>query len=196
MDEMDIFRDYEISYFSKEANDDLANPDASTAAGFTRLMNFFKNYSTGTMQENAEAYMKQDLGITDEQIASIKKNLLSPLPEPTTQAPTVAPTVAPTQEPSVKAPAKVSIKSAKNAKKKSIVVKYKKATNAKGYQVWWATSKKFKKAKKKITTKLTYKIKKLKKKKTYYVKVRAYNLNGKEKLYGAFSKVKKVKIKK
>lgn len=196
MDEMDIYRDYEISYFANVSNNDLVDPDMKTSGGFTRLINFFKNYSDGTMQENTELFLKEKLGITDDQIASIKSNLLTSLPEPTTQAPTVAPSVAPTQEPSVKAPAKVSIKSAKNAKKKSIVVKYKKATNAKGYQVWWATSKKFKKAKKKFTTKLTYKIKKLKKKKTYYVKVRAYNLNGKEKLYGAFSKVKKVKIKK
>ena len=46
-----------------------------------------------------------------------------------------------------------------------IVVKYKKVTNAKGYQVWWATSKKFKKAKKKFTKNTNYKIKKLKKRK-------------------------------
>ncbi|MCI8956890.1 MAG: hypothetical protein HFG29_07880 [Eubacterium sp.] len=34
---------------------------------------------------------------------------------------------------------------------------------------------------------------KLKNKKTLYVKVRAYKLNGKKKIYGKWSKVKKVK---
>lgn len=38
-------------------------------------------------------------------------------------------------------------------------------------------------------------IKKLKKKKTYYFRVRAYKLNRK-KVYGKWSKIKKVKIKK
>ena len=38
--------------------------------------------------------------------------------------------------------------------------------------------------------------KKLKKKKTYYIRVRAYKMNGKKKVYGKWSTVKKVKIKK
>lgn len=181
MDEVDIYRDYEISYFANVSNNDLVDPDMKTSGGFTRLINFFKNYSDGTMQENTELFLKEKLGITAAQIQAIKDNMLTPLPKPT---------------PKVVKPGKVKIKSAKNSKKKTVVVKYKKATNAKGYQVWYSTSKKFKKAKKKFTTKTTYKIKKLKKKKKYYIKVRAYNLNGKTKVYGAFSKVKKVKIKK
>ena len=42
------------------------------------------------------------------------------------------------------------------------------------------------------TTKLT--VKKLKAKKTYYFKVRAYKKNGKQKLFGTYSKVLKVKM--
>jgi hypothetical protein len=39
-------------------------------------------------------------------------------------------------------------------------------------------------------------IKKLKMKKLYYVRVRAYNVNGKKKVYGQWSKIKAIKIKK
>ena len=176
-----MFRDYELSYFAKVSNDDLADPDATTNGAFSRMVNYLRGFSGDTMQQKVETYMKQELGITDAQIQAIKDNMLTPLPKPT---------------PKVVKPGKVTIKSAKNVKKKTVVVKYKKATNAKGYQVWWATSKKFKKAKKKFTKNTNYKIKKLKKRKKYYIKVRAYNLNGKTKVYGAFSKVKKVKIKK
>lgn len=87
---------------------------------------------------------------------------------------------------------KATIKSAKNSKKKTIVLKYKKLKNAKKYQIQYATNKKFKKAKSKKTSKLSYSIKKLKKGKTYYVRVRG--LNGTKK--GTWSKIKKVKIKK
>ena len=93
---------------------------------------------------------------------------------------------------------KVKITSAKNNKKKSIVVKWKKISNAKGYNLQYALNKKFTKSKKtKITTKSTLTIKKLKKGKTYYVRVRAYNTDSKgTKVYSKWSSVKKVKIKK
>ena len=54
-----------------------------------------------------------------------------------------------------------------------------------------------KKTTKKISTKnLTKTIKKLKKKKTYYIKARAYKLDGKTKVYGRWSLIRKVTIKK
>ena len=59
-----------------------------------------------------------------------------------------------------------------------------------------ALNKKFKKKKSIQTKKTKYTIKKLKKKKTYYIRVRAYKMNGKKKVYGKWSTVKKVKIKK
>ena len=69
-------------------------------------------------------------------------------------------------------------------------------TGAKGYQLQYALNKKFKKKKSVQTKKTKYTIKKLKKKKTYYIRVRAYKMNGRKKVYGKWSKVKKVKIKK
>ncbi len=92
-------------------------------------------------------------------------------------------------------PGKAKIK-AKNKKKKSIKVTWKKVSGASGYEVSYSLNKKFKKAKKKTTTKTSYTIKKLKKKKTYYVRVRAYKTVNGKKLYGGWSSAKKVKIKK
>lgn len=93
---------------------------------------------------------------------------------------------------------KVSIKSAKNIKKRKIALSWRKVTNAKGYKVQYSTNKKFSKKKTKTkfckNTKCT--LQKLKKKKTYYVRVRAYKLSGKKKVYGSWSKVKKIKIRK
>ena len=96
----------------------------------------------------------------------------------------------------VKAPSKVKLTSAKNGKGKKLIVKWKKVTGAKGYQFQYAMNKKFKKKKSVQTKKTKYTIKKLKKKKTYYIRVRAYKMNGKKKVYGKWSTVKKVKIKK
>ncbi len=101
-----------------------------------------------------------------------------------------------TSNKTVKAPSKVKLTSAKNGKGKKINVKWKKVTGAKGYQLQYALNKKFKKKKSIQTKKTKYTIKKLKKKKTYYIRVRAYKMNGRKKVYGKWSKVKKVKIKK
>lgn len=88
--------------------------------------------------------------------------------------------------------------SAKNSKKKTLVVKAKKTSGAAGYEYIIATDKKFKKnVKKSTTTKTSVRFKKLKKGKTYYVKVRAYKKDSaNSKVYGSYSAVKKVKIKK
>ena len=96
----------------------------------------------------------------------------------------------------VTAPLKVNLSTVKNAEGKKINVKWKKVKGAKGYQLQYALNKKFKKKKSIQTKKTKYTIKKLKKKKTYYIRVRAYKMNGKKKVYGKWSKVKKVKIKK
>ncbi len=96
----------------------------------------------------------------------------------------------------VKKPSKVTIKSIKNVKKKKIKVTLKKVSGAKGYQIRWCENKKFDGYESKTTSKTTYTIKHLEKKQTYYVKARAYKLNQKTKLYGKWSKVKKIKIKK
>ena len=92
---------------------------------------------------------------------------------------------------------KVNKLKVKNKKKGKTVVSFKKVSGAKGYQIQYAKNKKFTKSKKsKTTKKIKYTVKKLKKKKTYYFRVRAYKLVNGVKKYGAWSAVKKVKIKK
>ncbi|MBE5957301.1 MAG: hypothetical protein E7254_00355 [Lachnospiraceae bacterium] len=120
---------------------------------------------------------------------------------PTTQAPTTAAptTVAPTTKAEVKAPGKASVKSAKRAKsKKKVKITINKLKGAVGYEIQLSKSKKFSKktkvGKSVFTKKLTKTIKKLKVTKKLYVRVRAYVLDAKgEKVYGAWSKVKKAK---
>lgn len=117
-------------------------------------------------------------------------------PSPTTIA-VVTKKATPT--PTVTAPGKPVIKSVKNTGKRKMVVKLKKKVKgADGYQLVYATNKKFTQSKKMVTMKSTSKtISKLKKGKTYYVKVRAYTKDSKgKKIYGKYSGVKKVKIKK
>ena len=84
---------------------------------------------------------------------------------------------------------KVKLTKVKNVKKKSIQIKWKKIADVAGYQVSCGK-------KKKLTTANSIKIKKLKKKKKYAVKVRAYTVVDGKNVYGKWSKVKKVKIKK
>ena len=81
-------------------------------------------------------------------------------------------------------------------KKHTVTVSWKKLTGAKGYQICYSTSKKWKGKKQKLVSKNKAVIKKLKKKKTYYFRVRAYRLEGTKKVYGAWSNMKKIKIKK
>jgi len=94
-------------------------------------------------------------------------------------------------------PGKVTTNSVKNSKAKQITVKVKKVSGAKGYQILYSTNKNFKSAKKTTTTSLSKTVKGLKKGKTYYVKIRAYKLDSMEnKIYGAYSTVEKVTVKK
>ena len=74
-------------------------------------------------------------------------------------------------------------------------MKYTAVSKAKGYEITYATDKKFKKNCKVVTTKAkSTTLKKLQPKKTYYVKVRAYKLDSAgNKIYGKYSAVKTVK---
>ena len=95
-------------------------------------------------------------------------------------------------------PKKATLKKAKSTKKRTLKVMWKRDTKATGYQVVIAQNKKFRKGKKTVlikknkTTSRTFK--KLKSRKNYYYKVRAYKQVGKTKIYGSYSKVKKVKV--
>ena len=91
---------------------------------------------------------------------------------------------------------KVSLKTAKNTKGRKLTASWKKASNADGYQIQYAPNKKFKKAKSQTVKSTSVKLKKLKKKTTYFVRVRAYKTVDGKKVYGKWSSVKKVKIKK
>lgn len=96
-------------------------------------------------------------------------------------------------------PKKATLKKAKSTKKRTLKVMWKRDTKATGYQVMIAQNKKFKKGKKTAlikknkTTSRTFK--KLKSRKNYYYKVRAYKQIGKTKIYGAYSKTKRIKVK-
>ena len=94
--------------------------------------------------------------------------------------------------------AKASLTSAKNSKSKQILLKYKKVSGAKGYEISYSTNKKFKKVvTKKNTAKTSYTISKLKKGKIYYVRIRAYRMDSTgKKVYGKYSSMKKVKVSK
>ncbi|MBO4337861.1 MAG: fibronectin type III domain-containing protein, partial [Lachnospiraceae bacterium] len=85
------------------------------------------------------------------------------------------------------------------AKKKSAALTWKKAADASGYEIEYSENKAFTKKKTKNVNKASttkVKVKKLKFKKWYYFRIRAYRTVNGEKKYGAWSKVKKVKIKK
>ena len=95
-------------------------------------------------------------------------------------------------------PKTVYLKHAKLYNKKQVKVTWKRDSKVSGYKVVYATNKKFTKPKSvtiksnKTTTKT---IKKLKSKKTYYIKVRSFRTVKGKRIYSAYSKVKKVKIK-
>ena len=92
-----------------------------------------------------------------------------------------------------------AISSLSNKKGRKLTVRWFRDSNAKGYEVQYATNSKFTKNKK---TKMVYgntgsvTLKKLKKKKTYYVRVRSYNVTGDGKIvYSGWSTKRKIKIK-
>ena len=92
-------------------------------------------------------------------------------------------------------PKKAALKKLKAGKKKLTVYLKKSPGGVTGYQIRYSLKKNFKGSKYKTSKKSKYTIKKLKKKKTYYVKIRAYKTVGGKKLYGSWSKYKKIKVK-
>ena len=77
---------------------------------------------------------------------------------------------------------KVYLKSAKSSKKKQIKVTWKKMKNIDGYELQYSTSSKFKKAVTQVISK------------KYYIRIRAYKRSNRQMVYGAYSKMKKVKV--
>lgn len=95
------------------------------------------------------------------------------------------------------APKKAVLKKVKATGKKKVKIIVKKTSEKiNGYEVILSTKKNFKKAKKVTTKKNIVTVKKLKASKKYFVKVRAFKKVGNKKIYGKYSTVKKVIVKK
>ncbi len=93
---------------------------------------------------------------------------------------------------------KEQITSLKSEKAGTMVVKYKKYSDIKGYEIVYSTSKKFTTAStnRVVAGSAEKTLKKLKTGKTYYVKVRAYSVDSTgRKIYGDYSKVRNVQVK-
>lgn len=160
-----------------------------------RLDLFFGLGKNNFANETIASDTAVNIGISDMSFVTEKKTVTI-ISVPTTPSPDVTtPQGGNIGKNDVKKPARAKIvKTVK--KKKSIKLKLKKIKNAKGYQIKYSRNRKFKKAKTKNTRKLKYTIKKLKSGKKYFIKVRAYVLDSKkQKVYGNFSKVKKVRTK-
>lgn len=129
----------------------------------------------------------------------INYSLTSKPEEPETPS-TQQPQTSEPQAQDVAAPAKTAIKKLKNRKGRKVQVKFKKVSGADGYEIAYSTGVNFGKKKTTVNSynaaKNVRTVKKLKKGKRYFVKVRAYKMNGTEKVYGKWSQVKVVKIKK
>lgn len=148
--------------------------------------------SNVTRQYRSEAADYTYAKVTDYDIAPptpVPTKPATVTPAPQSQAPTSAP---------VSKPAAVKKFAAKAAKGK-VTLTWKKLASVKGYVIERSLKKnKGFKVVKTITKKTTSKFidKKVKKGKTYYYRIKAYKLNGKKKVYGKYSKVIKVKVKK
>ncbi len=95
------------------------------------------------------------------------------------------------------APKKTVVKKVKALGKKKIKITVKKSSEqVSGYEVILSTKKNFKNVKKITTKKNVVTVKKLKAGKKYFVKVRAFKKVGNKKIYGNYSTVKKVIVKK
>ncbi len=105
------------------------------------------------------------------------------------------PAVMSTEE--TEAPRKVSGLRVKNNKYKTLTVTWGKVSGAKGYQIRFGTTRDLSNSSSiTLGEKRRAILTGLKKGRTFYVKVRAYNLNGKKKVYGSYSSVKNRKVKK
>ena len=99
----------------------------------------------------------------------------------------------------VQKPTKVTRVKVSNLWGRKIKVSWNRQQKISGYQIQYALNKKFTKSKKTVNVSRGSSLKiirGLKKKKTYYVRVRAYAASDNSKLYGAWSKSVKIKIKK
>lgn len=74
LSETDVFKEYEISHFSEIGNMNGVKP-GTTTGNLAAMLNYLKNYGTGTLQENTEQFVK-DIGLTQEEIDEIRNIML------------------------------------------------------------------------------------------------------------------------
>lgn len=131
--------------------------------------------------------------------AATKKPSSSNTPSATKKPSASSGTQDASSETSTKASAPKAVKGLRivNQKPLKLIITWLPETTVKGYEVQYAMDKKFTRSLKKKTVKTTYcTIKKVKRSKTYFVRVRAYKLQGTKKIYSKWTKVKKIKVKK
>jgi len=73
--EMDMYIDYEMSFFSASGTLDNQTPAIMVGVHFADLVSYLKEYSTGSLNENIESFVR-DIGVTDTEIAAIRSILL------------------------------------------------------------------------------------------------------------------------
>ncbi len=96
-------------------------------------------------------------------------------------------------------PAKAVLKSVSSPAKGKLQIRWKKGKQASGYEIQICKSKKFKKSVKKLLVKKPRQVSKLvkvKAGKTYYVRIRAYKTIDKKRCCGAFSKKRRIRVRK
>ena len=164
--------------------------------------------TTGDVEETTTGDVEETTtgNVEESTITKVEETTTKKTEETTTKKPDVTTTGSSNQEvttgtltdgSSVKSPAKVK-KVKISAKKTKVTVTWKKNKKAKGYEISYATNKKFKKASK-VNVKKNNKTKKvltkIKSNKVYYIKVRAYVIVNGKKVYGKYSKVRKIRSK-
>ena len=79
VEEADLYRDYETSFFSVNGWADAqqsVGKHSELMAAIDRLHHYIKDYGTGTLQENTEKFVKEYLHITDAEVQAIRSILL------------------------------------------------------------------------------------------------------------------------
>ena len=79
IEEVDLYRDYEMSFFSVNGWADAkqsVGQHSNLMRSLDSLTAYLKQYGNGTLQENTEKYVKEYLGITQEEVDSIRNILL------------------------------------------------------------------------------------------------------------------------
>ena len=158
-------------------------------------------YGAKSFKINASSKSKLTYVSSDSKVAAVDKNT----GKVTIKGCGIATITVSTGTESVKVTIKVSpkkqtVKSVKAAKGRKLTVKWKRDKTAAGYQVQLSLKNNFKKIEKNKklakNAKTEYKFTRLKAGKKYYVRVRSYKKSKNQTLYGAWSKIKTVKIKK